>query len=88
MDRVICFVFLLICFIAIIVLEFIDSMPAKTIPKDKNGKPLIRHCRNCKWYGYNGLYTCHVTYKNIPYYNYEKQAKRCKYYESKERDDK
>lgn len=50
---------------------------------NEKGKPLIRHCKNCKWHCNAYSFNCDVTYKYIPYYKEAKMAKRCKYFEVK-----
>ena len=50
--------------------------------KDKKGKPMIRHCRNCAWYGGGMLYDCQVTYRDIMCMRLK--ALLCRFYKCKE----
>ena len=47
--------------------------------RDENGKPLIRHCRNCKWYNRSCTIDCDVLYKDISFERL--RAMFCKFYE-------
>ena len=47
--------------------------------KDENGKPLIRHCKNCKWYNRGCVTKCDVRYTDIDFPRLK--AKFCKFYE-------
>jgi len=51
--------------------------------KDKYGKPIIRHCQNCKWHG-SGIigYECKVKYQNIK--RKRLAALLCRHYECRE----
>lgn len=49
----------------------------------EKGKPLIRHCKNCRWYRSDYNFDCGVTYKYIPYKKEMQHAKHCKYYEAR-----
>ena len=45
-------------------------------------KPIIRHCKNCKWYECTLVYDCSVRYTNILYKRL--RALFCRFYEKKE----
>ena len=47
--------------------------------RDENGKPLIRHCKNCKWYGGGGWDDCQVRYREV--LSYRLRALFCKFFE-------
>ena len=57
----------------------------KCVEHDKNGKPLTRHCYNCKWkqgYYFSDLQCyCIVKHKNIKRSLGKIKARLCKYYE-------
>ena len=51
--------------------------------EDMNDKPIIRHCRNCKWYrGRLGIEECEVKYQYI--LDGRKKALFCRYYKQKD----
>lgn len=54
--------------------------------RDKDGKPILRHCQNCKWSGENilGACECKVKYQHIYRSDQRLKALLCRHYERKE----
>lgn len=51
--------------------------------KNKDGKPIIRHCQTCKWHARClTMRNCQVKYRDIK--NQRLAALLCRYYECKE----
>lgn len=48
----------------------------------KNGKPMIRHCKNCAWYCGGVLYDCQVKYIDVLWKRL--RALLCRFYKCKE----
>ena len=54
---------------------------------DMNEKPIIRHCRNCKWcteYPDSRIIECQVKYKNIWKQEQRREALFCRHYKQKD----
>lgn len=50
--------------------------------RDSNGKPLIRHCANCKWLRDGFIhYHCEVKYKTVCLYEGRIKALFCRHFE-------
>lgn len=50
--------------------------------RNKYGKPIIRHCENCKWSTHYMLLKCTVRYKFIDFPKIK--TKFCRFFEEKE----